>query len=661
MKEYEKETKVMGDRNPYLVATDKSYSEAIAQGLSLAERRWKSTSPLDDKTREKVRSNLIDDVKRDPYGFERIIGKSDFVSINFLSRGIEAAKSVCRIRVPGPRGGWSGTGFLVAPGLLMTNNHVLFSRRDASQAEADFNFEHDKEGVIQTPVQFNLDPDRIFFTDIEHDITLVAVADYSDGGVPLDSFGFLPLFPLSGKALDREWVTIAQHPKGEPKQMTIRANQIFEIKGEAARNIDTEKFIHYRIDTQPGSSGAPVLNDQWQVVAIHHKAIPAPGEQNLEKIRNGLEGEWLANEGIRVSAINQLLERKRFSDPDAARAVDRLERTLGIPSILVGDVPERFNPEIGTERDPGPHKPAKWTNWKNDHKLGYDASFIKGATHMSIPEILGEKDKVAAPLLGKNNGYILDYIHFSTVVHKDRKFPMMTAVNIDGDAVVHPGDRSGRFRIDGRMHEIFQPAANFYEKKLGNDPVQFSRGHLVRRFDPCWGVTKAGAKDADTHTFHYSNAAPQVQGFNAGIWLDIEDYVLNRAQVSHRKMSVFTGPVFKNHDPEYGASRENGPWQIPTTFWKVVVVQKSSTQLAATAFMTGQTKFISNLFENRVFSNLRQGRLPKLQSQSIQVPISLVMEETGLNFKPLLKHDISSALESTRQNRFLHSISDITF
>ena len=143
--------------------------------------------------------------------------------------------------------------------------------------------------------------------------------------------------------------------------------------------------------------------------------------------------------------------------------------------------------------------------------------------------------------------------------------------------------------------------------------------------------------------------------------MDIEDYVLDQAQVTDRKMSVFTGPIFRDQDPEYGRNRDGGPWDIPMAYWKVVVVRKSDETIAATAFMTGQVKFLEKLFESKVFSKLRQNRLPKLQSNNIQVPITVIEDETGLNFGTLRRHDIASALESTRQSRFLQSIFDINF
>src|SRR5262245_30456437 len=67
--------------------------------------------------------------------FEAIIGADDSDPINFLARGERARRAVCRLVVDGQP---VGTGFLVAPGLLMTNNHVIGSRDEASQFLAEF-------------------------------------------------------------------------------------------------------------------------------------------------------------------------------------------------------------------------------------------------------------------------------------------------------------------------------------------------------------------------------------------------------------------------------------------------------------------------------------------------------------------------------------------
>ena len=254
------------------------------------------------------------------------------MSINFLDRGRRAAAAVCRIKVPSDGGAWYGTGFLVGPRLLLTNHHVLGNTDEASQSEAEFGYEHDLDGVLHDPVRFNLNPHEIFYTNAELDITFVAVTPLSEEAVPLARYGRLPLLPLSGKAVAGEWVTIIQHPGSEPKQIAIRASQVMSLNQDVVPGTDLDKFIHYSTDTEPGSSGAPVLNDQWQVLALHHKGVPAPDKPG----KVGRKPVWIANEGIRISAIFKLLEQNRFTHPQAGLVLDQLDKSIGLSPMSQG-------------------------------------------------------------------------------------------------------------------------------------------------------------------------------------------------------------------------------------------------------------------------------------------------------------------------------------
>jgi endonuclease G len=596
-----------------------------------------------------IRRSLIESDKSDPNGFERVIGLSDLLSVNFLRRGLLAAAAVCRIRVPTQGGEWYGTAFLVGPRLLMTNNHVLSTPEDASQSEAEFNYEHDADGVLSPAVQFNLAPHEIFYTDVELDVTFVAVAPFSEGGIPLERYGYLPLIPLSGKAIHGEWVTIIQHPGGQPKQMTVRANQVIELNKEDFPEVPAH-LIHYTTDTEPGSSGSPVLNDQWQVIAIHHKAIPKPSAGQIDA--EPRPDQWLANEGIRVSAIYRLLESARFADRNAAAILDRLSRALGIEPLNLIEV--KSISAVPAELEAGALPQEHWT--APQFRLGYDPRFLP--VELKLETILGQRRRDAARLLN-GDAVTLDYLHFSTVIDRERKFPMLTAVNIHGAKLRRPTNSSSSWRRDSRLEEILQPGDNFYTRSLGDDPVSFDRGHLVRRLDPCWGDSQEEVNLAEQHTFHFTNAAPQVHKYNDIVWGDLEDYVLDRAQTKEKKVTVFSGPLFKPQDPEYGRNREHGPWNIPVTFWKIAVIEKPGGKIAAAAFMIGQIEFLAALFEARVFTGLKPYTLDELKTRRIQTTIQTVEQESGFDFSVLRPFDAQNALESTRQTRILRSNSEI--
>ncbi len=611
----------------------------------------------EDRNRVDMRKGLLENEAADPFAFERIIGESNLLSINFMDRGRRSADAVCRIKLPMEGGIAYGSGFLVGPRLLMTNNHVIANISEATQAEAEFGYEHDLDGVVKAPVTFNLDPGTVFFTSTELDCTLVAVASMSNTAVPLERYGWLPLIPVSGKAVVDEAVSIIQHPDGLPKQIAIHASTIIKL-GDDAVSYDTQNFIHYSTDTNPGSSGAPVLNDQWQVVAIHHKAILKPGAK-MPPADSCETPQWLCNEGVRVSAIYKWLERNRFENINARKTLDRLNRGLGFPPLARSSDSHPVDPKAQEQ-----YRPYTTSRWRKDD-LGYDPSFlIEPVSFEDIYAPLVRQNKVA-PLKDSESEYELRYFHYSSVLHAERKFPLMVAVNIHGAKLVHPGTRRDTWRPDGRIDRAFQPDDEFYVRTRQKEAVYFSRGHLVRLLDPCWSLEttekkrKEDAKRAMQDTFHFTNAAPQFQRYNSEDWGDLEDYLLDRAQTTEKKMTIFTGPVFRKDDPWYGRDRKGGPWQIPLTYWKIAVIEKSETEVAAAAFMVGQTEYIQALYESRVFSGLKPYSLDEIRARGIQTTIATVESYTGLDFSSLKQFDSNQGLESTRQTRWLTQPEDI--
>ncbi|MGH2559233.1 MAG: endonuclease [Thermomicrobiales bacterium] len=236
---------------------------------------------------------------------ERIIGTSDLIEARFLAEGARAGRSICRIEIGEPGGlvAGYGTGVMVSPRLLLTNNHVLASAPVAAASQAEFDYEEDEDGRLRPVVRFTLDPDAFFLTDVNLDYTLVAVHPESGDGRSLGDYGWMPLIVQQGKIIKGESVNIIQHPNGEPKQVALRQNQVVDL---------LQDFLHYKTDTAPGSSGSPVFNDEWELVALHHSGVPGrDANGNILAIGGGLwsveMGEhrvkWTANEGARISRI----------------------------------------------------------------------------------------------------------------------------------------------------------------------------------------------------------------------------------------------------------------------------------------------------------------------------------------------------------------------
>ncbi|GET37769.1 trypsin-like peptidase domain-containing protein [Microseira wollei] len=180
---------------------------------------------------------------------EKIIGEDTLRHIYILNLALETEKAVVHLRTP--KG--MGTGFAIAPDLLMTNHHVIANREQAEQTEYTFNYQLDingKECPIQTVQAL---PGGAFYTNDELDYTVVTLKDAPNFGNPLI---------LKSKQMRRDdRVAIIQHPGGHLKKISMQNNFVAYADN---------KVVQYTTSILPGSSGSPVFDDEFKVVAIHH-------------------------------------------------------------------------------------------------------------------------------------------------------------------------------------------------------------------------------------------------------------------------------------------------------------------------------------------------------------------------------------------------------
>lgn len=544
--------------------------------------------------------------------FERILGSNDLVDLNYLERGLQVARAVCRIILIGPGGGERGyaTGFMVSPRLLLTNHHVFSSLSEADGAIAEFNYELDILGHPKPTTQFNVAPATYYWADEELDFALVAINPQPDlGSASLAEFGWLRLNPQIGKINKTEFVSIIQHPGGSPKECSIRENQLIEI---------ADTTLAYSCDTAPGSSGAPVFNDSWQVVGLHHSGVPA---KDAEGRRLGPDGnpapdgagedqiKWIANEGIRISCIvdhithfapksdliDDLLQcvkapQEWTTTKSVTQSISEaitstsatgnevllrlrgpLQLSIGAPEVAVTTVPTLIRPRsIAVPSGVGePETEAFNLDTKYSKRQGY----VNNLLGVVVPAPHLTEAGMKMMTLRKDgrlfdNLALLQYHHFSLVMNKERRLLFFAASNFD----CSPARRGKKSRKQlGVDNWIFDPridkSAVIPKAAYADNPLDF--GHVVRREDNYWGDTPIEAEYSNWDTFHLTNSTPQHQDFNRsqeqGLWGELENYITKTAKEGTDRLVLFAGPVFSKNDRDYDGVL------VPKQFWKVVV------------------------------------------------------------------------------------------
>ncbi|APR81734.1 DNA/RNA non-specific endonuclease [Minicystis rosea] len=248
---------------------------------------------------------------------------------------------------------------------------------------------------------------------------------------------------------------------------------------------------------------------------------------------------------------------------------------------------------------------------KYDDREGFDPKFLGVST--PLPHL--GRLVTDAVKLEHGRGVELKYANFSTIQSRSRRLPFFSACNIDG-AQREKEPRSNRWRFDPRIsteHQILEECYGSEDRGL------FSRGHMTRREDPVWG---ARAEVAEEDTFLATNCVPQMQSHNGGLWLSLENYVLDNASEDRQRACVITGPVLSHEDPVlYGV-------KIPVRLWKIIAFIHDETHaLAAVAYCSSQAGYLPDAF---VWGQFR----------CLQVPVSRIADETGLDFGPLRAADV---------------------
>jgi endonuclease G len=509
-----------------------------------------------------------------------------------LDRAIPA---VGRIDLTGARLDWVGTGWLVAENIIVTNRHV--ANEFAARSEG-FAFKMGLNGQISADVDF--------LQEIDNSKRLVfkLLKPLHIEEPPGPDVAFFEIEIVSGNAklaepidlatmiVNTENVATIGYPAydsriPEPDLMERIYGKIYNKKRLApggVTQIESTRLCH-NCTTLGGNSGSVVFDlTNGQAVGLH------------------FSGSFLAtNYAVRADVVKKFLDDIRSG---------RRRRQPGGASLTF--------PADGGETDLIDETESVASDYRD--RGGYDPGFLGSRFVVDLPTVTRHADDVLDFEFDGETQTELRYEHYSVVMSRSRRMCFLSGCNIDGNL----SKKSARVRWKGDPRI---PKSQQIMKECYGAPPKFSRGHMTRREDPGWG-TRAVAKRGNEDTMHVTNVAPQMQAFNAPIWLALEDYALQHAREDEMKISVFTGPYFTDRDPDmYGVL-------IPLNYWKVIAfIHDDTGKLCATGYEMSQEQSLRP--EEFVFGVFTSPQL----GTATQVPIRSIEAKSGIHFGKLASVD----------------------
>jgi S1-C subfamily serine protease len=220
---------------------------------------------------------------------ETVWSDTGYKSVEWLLQAVACTRCVARLGPSKLKG--LGSGFLVDGSwidgswsdrkLLLTNAHVCTNDPDvqaqypyprgAGENTATFmgSFTEDKK-----PIEINVNEVLWTSPPSKLDASLLEIADIPQAAEKAQLLRKIP----SIERWPEKRVNILGHPMGMNLQISLQDNNLVSVG---------DRYLHYQTPTDPGSSGSPIFNQDWQLVGIHHSASK----------------EMQANEGIRIDRI----------------------------------------------------------------------------------------------------------------------------------------------------------------------------------------------------------------------------------------------------------------------------------------------------------------------------------------------------------------------
>lgn len=220
---------------------------------------------------------------------ETVWGDTGYKSVEWLLQAVACTRCVARLGPNKLKG--MGSGFLVDGSwidggwsdrkLLLTNAHVC---TNDPEVQAQYPYPKGADDNTATfmgsfaedtkPIEINVNDVLWTSPPSKLDASLLEIADIPQAAEKAPLLREIP----SIERWPEKRVNILGHPMGMNLQISLQDNNLVSVG---------DRYLHYQTPTDPGSSGSPIFNQDWQLVGIHHSASK----------------EMQANEGIRIDRI----------------------------------------------------------------------------------------------------------------------------------------------------------------------------------------------------------------------------------------------------------------------------------------------------------------------------------------------------------------------
>jgi V8-like Glu-specific endopeptidase len=268
------------------------FASIIERHVRRTERRWS------------VDAHRVQEIRDHPELLEKNFSGEKTFTISTLRQMLGLCQSIgCVINAAGVR---LGTGFLMPgatfafdePFVFVTNAHVISNEWKGSIKPADARVTFEVESAAAgKPVSHAVKD--VLFTSLPGDLSELSPSlDKLD--VTIVSLASLPANPSGLTPADKTPLPspktkafVVGHPLAGALQFSLHDSVLLDV-------CDHDRLMHYRTPTDPGSSGSPVFNTSWEVIALHHA-----GSATTPRLHGS--GEYEANEGISLPAIRRKL------------------------------------------------------------------------------------------------------------------------------------------------------------------------------------------------------------------------------------------------------------------------------------------------------------------------------------------------------------------